>query len=126
MPILYNLNVFFIKLSVLLFYRRLFGEDQTLQRLVKVLIFFDATFTVGYCFGLISICQPVQAWWVLTLRVDHCPGFSKTMAIYVSLRSISVFTDLLVLCLPMKMLWDLRIPLKQKAGLAVIFGLGIM
>lgn len=126
MPILYNINVFFIKLSLLLFYRRLFGQDRKLQLLVKALILFQAIYTLGHCIGLMFICRPVQAWWIITLRVDHCPKFLDTMIIYVCLRSVSVFTDLLVLCLPMGMLWGLKIPRRQKARLAVIFGLGIM
>lgn len=126
MPIMYNTGVFFIKLSHLLFYRRLFGKARTLQRIVTMLILFQGMYTVGHCLGLVFVCRPVQAWWTLSLRADHCPSFSQTMVIYVTLRSISVFADVVGLLLPMKMLRDLKIPTKHKAGLAVIFGLGIV
>lgn len=126
MPILYNVGVFFIKLSHLLFYRRLFGQARTLQRMVKVLVAFQVMYTVAHCLGLVFVCRPVAAWWTLSLRADHCPGFSQTMIIYVSLRSVSVFADVVGLLLPMKMLRDLKIPTRHKAGLGVIFGLGIM
>ncbi|KAI5847041.1 hypothetical protein DFP73DRAFT_543950 [Morchella snyderi] len=126
MPILYNVGVFFIKLSLLLFYRRLFGPNRLLQRLVIIFIIFQVIYTVGSTGGLIFICSPVYAWWYVSLRATKCPDFIKTMTIFLSLRAVSVFTDVLVLLLPMKMLWDLKIPVRQKLGLGVVFGLGIM
>lgn len=125
MPILYNFGVFFIKLSLLLFYGRIFGHDRKLKNRIKGLIAFQAIYTVGFSEILVFICTPLEAWWDLPLRADHCPNFSNTMTIYVILRSISVFREVLVLCLPMKLVSGLMIPVKQKLKLLILFPPGM-
>lgn len=60
------------------------------------------------------------------MRADHCPSFAHTMAIYVSLRSISVFTEVSVLCLPIKIVWGLMMPVSHRVKLVVLFLLGLM
>lgn len=126
MPILYNFGVFFIKLSILLLYQRLFGHEIKLQRWIIGLIAFQACYTVGFSLVLAFICTPAKAWWELSLRADHCPSFPRTMAIYVSLRSISVFTEVVVLCLPIRIVWGLMMPVNQRVKLVVLFLLGLM
>lgn len=126
MPILYNFGVFFIKLSILLLYQRLFGHHTKLQRWIIGLIAFQACYTVAFSLVLAFICTPAKAWWEPSLRADHCPSFAHTMAIYVSLRSISVSTEILVLCLPMKIVWGLMMPVSQRMKLVVLFLLGLM
>lgn len=103
MPILYNFGVFFNKLSLLLFYRQLFGHDRALQHRIAGLVVFHAIYTMGFSAVLAFMCP--EAWWDLLLRADHCSNISNTMTIYVTLRSISVFTKILVLFLLIKTVW---------------------
>lgn len=104
MSILYNFGVFFIKLSIT----------------------FQACYTVGFSLILAFIRTPAKAWWELPLRADHCPSFARTMAIYVSLRSFSVVTEVLVLCLPLRIVWGLMMPVSQRVKYVVLFLLGLM
>ncbi|RPB00766.1 hypothetical protein L873DRAFT_1678860 [Choiromyces venosus 120613-1] len=126
LPVLHTLGVYPIKMSLLLFYRRLFGRDSLLQRIVKGFIIFETIHTVASSIGLIFICTPIASWWDIARRAQDCPTFHQTMIIYVSVRAVSVLTDVLVVCLPMKMVSDLKVPVMQKIGLASIFGLGVL
>lgn len=126
MPILYNFGVFSIKLSILLLYQRLFGTSKTMHRRIVALAAFQAAYTVGFSLVLAFICSPAKAWWELPLRAEHCPTFKRTMAVYVGLRSVSVATEVLVLCLPMGTVWGLMMPVRQRMKLVVLFLLGMM
>ena len=87
---------------------------------------FETIHTFGSAIGLIFICTPVDSWWNIMRRAEDCPTFRQTMAIYVGVRAVSVLTDILVVLLPMKLVWDLKVSVKQKIGLATVFGLGAL
>jgi hypothetical protein len=41
MPLIYTMGVFSIKLSVLLFYRRLFGPNRFMQRIIAAFVWYE-------------------------------------------------------------------------------------
>lgn len=114
------------QVSILLFYRRLFGNRTQLQKIVMYFLVFQILFALASIFAFAFVCSPVKAWWTFELRAHGCPTFRQTMTLYTALRMVTVACDIGVLCLPMKMVWDLRIPTKQRAGLAVLFALGLL
>ncbi|CUS11602.1 unnamed protein product [Tuber aestivum] len=126
LPIIHTLGLYPIKISLLLFYRRLFGPHRSLQRAVRYFIIFETIHTFGSCIGFVFMCAPVSSWWNIFRRADDCPTFHETMAIYVGVRAVSVLTDILVVLLPMKLVWDLRVSARKKIGLATVFGLGVI
>ncbi|PWW74261.1 hypothetical protein C7212DRAFT_365278 [Tuber magnatum] len=126
MPIVHTLGLYPIKMSLLLFYRRLFGPNLPLQRVVRLFMIFETIHTFGSCIGFTFMCTPIHSWWNIFRRAEDCPTLRETMAIYVGVRAVSVLTDILVVLLPMKLVWDLKASVKEKIGLATVFGLGVM
>ncbi|TGZ81843.1 hypothetical protein EX30DRAFT_395233 [Ascodesmis nigricans] len=126
MPIIYSAGISLIKISILLFYKRLFPSNARMQKVCDWFIIFQIVFTIGACIGFALICKPIEGWWRLDIRAEACPTFVATMRIYVGLRIVTVICDIAVVCLPMKMLWGLKIPRQKKAGLAVLFSLGFL
>jgi hypothetical protein len=126
LPLIYSLSVAIIKVSILLFYRRLFGTRKKLQRVVTGFMGFHIIFAVVSILTYAFMCAPVSAYWRLEMRVHGCPTFRSALTMYMTLRSITVICDIALLCLPMKMVWDLKIPTRQRLGLACLFALGFL
>ncbi|KAG0633165.1 hypothetical protein HOY80DRAFT_1141627 [Tuber brumale] len=126
LPIVHTLGLFPIKMSLILFYRRLFGPNRSMQRVVKGFMIFETIHTLASSIGFIFICTPVHSWWNIFRRAQDCPTLRQTMAIYVGVRAVSVLTDILVVLLPMRLVWGLKVSVGQKIGLATIFGLGVL
>jgi hypothetical protein len=87
---------------------------------------FQVIYTLACCLTYALLCRPFWAWWDIYNRAHSCPTFKKITVIYVSLRVITVLTDIIVLLLPSKIIWQLRIPARQRAGLACVFALGLL
>ncbi|KAI5810694.1 hypothetical protein BZA77DRAFT_327156 [Pyronema omphalodes] len=126
LPMLYSLGVVIIKSSILLYYRRLFGNNKVMQNIVTYFLIFQWVFAISSILAFATICNPIKAWWVLSLRNGGCPTLKQTMAIYVSLRLVTVLCDIGVLCLPMRMVWKLQLPLRHRIGLLGVFALGFL
>jgi hypothetical protein len=82
------------------------------------------THSVDLCIGIfvtIFQCRPVSAAWDFTIRNGKCISFVDYL--YAS-SSISVTTDIILCVMPWPYLWKLRMPLKQKLILCLLFGGG--
>ncbi|KAF2277553.1 uncharacterized protein EI97DRAFT_457554 [Westerdykella ornata] len=117
----YHISLTATKLSILLQYRRIFTLKNS-----RIVIYI----AMGICTacGLTAIvsaiftCVPVDAYWNFTKR-----PFSKCVnqdAMYHANAGINMFTDLLVAVLPIRNLWTLRIPLRQKIAVVILLTLG--
>jgi hypothetical protein len=124
--LIYTLGVVIIKVSILLFYRRLFGKRKRLQQIVLGFIAFHILFAVASILTYAFMCWPVSAYWDLEQRTNSCPTFKKALTMYMTLRSVTVTCDIALLLLPMKMVWDLQIPARQRLGLVCLFALGFL
>lgn len=87
---------------------------------------FQVLFALASICTFAFVCSPVRAWWSVELHAHRCPTLRQTMRLYTTLRAVTVACDIGVLCLPMKMVYSLKIPPKQRAGLAMLFALGLL
>lgn len=123
----YSINVFIVKASLLFFYKRLFGAGYPgMQRFINVFIVFLALYAVGSCLGFAFQCNPVHAYWSLQQRTTNCTSLEKSVVIYRTIRAISVTCEVVILILPMRYVFSLTLPLKHRLGLAILFGMGSM
>ncbi|KAH7081140.1 hypothetical protein BKA63DRAFT_462019 [Paraphoma chrysanthemicola] len=109
------------KISILIQYRRIFSLRETRISIYVVM---------GICvaFGIESVitglftCIPVDAFWNLTKRpTARCLNEN---ALYYANASLNIVTDLLVALLPVRSIWGLQIPRRQKIALLIILTLG--
>ncbi|KAI5789702.1 hypothetical protein DFH27DRAFT_208533 [Peziza echinospora] len=123
--ILYTLNVFMVKASLLFFYKRLFPKDWIkTQRAISWFIVFNFAYAIASCLVFAFHCSPVHAFWDISKRLQGCPSFRTSIQVYTGIRGASVLCDIFILVLPMKYVWGFKLPLKHRLGLACIFGLG--
>lgn len=115
-----------IKLSILLFYRRLVGPiNVKMEWAIRILIGFVTLYTVASIFALAFMCVPANSYWDLEkLHDGDCPTQHQLMIRYRTVLGMHVALDFIILVLPMKIVYDLNLPWKQKAGLIVLFGTG--
>lgn len=119
-----------IKVSILLFYRRLSS------RVVSTAFYWTTWMSIGYIVAYsvaliiapIVGCQPVSAFWdqfdILKVAQGykfHC--FDEGADVFAA-SIISVTQDLLTAMLPTFLYWNLRIPIRQKLALFGIFAIG--
>jgi len=113
-----------VRISVLLFYRRLIGPAyRSLQYCIKVLILLTIPYVVAYELLLGFMCKPPSSFWKPFQRNLDC-GDVYYYKLHISLYSVSLAFDVLILVLPMKPLWELKLPLRQRVMVCILIGLG--
>ncbi|GAD94409.1 hypothetical protein NECHADRAFT_85215 [Paecilomyces variotii No. 5] len=73
-------------------------------------------------FAPINKCVPHEAIWKFYLP-SKCYSLPKVM---LTSASVQVITDISMVCLPQKLIWNLHMNWQKKLGISVIFGVGII
>ncbi|KAJ5162732.1 uncharacterized protein N7500_004562 [Penicillium coprophilum] len=109
----------FIKTSVLWFYTRL--GDRYLTRLSWVMMGVIIAQATSFVLVAAFQCQPISMAWTGT-----GPGKCVTINIfYLCNAALNILTDILTYTLPIKVIFSLQMPQKQKFILAIILCLGL-
>ncbi|KAK1142938.1 hypothetical protein N8T08_007179 [Aspergillus melleus] len=111
----------FIKISIVVFLKRLLGTLRTYSILSNCLIVFIAVWAVVALLVNIFQCTPPQYYYDKTLN-GHCMGGQR--AFFQSMGSISLIEDVIILCLPIPVVWKLQITFRQKIAITLVFSLG--
>ncbi|KAF1951548.1 hypothetical protein CC80DRAFT_424510 [Byssothecium circinans] len=118
-----------IKISVLLFYRRLSARtvSKTFRWISRITITFVAGYSIAFTLVPIFGCQPISAFWdqtdVVKLRNGYKYKCFNEGADVVAATIISTAQDLLTAVLPTFMFWHVQIPIRQKIALFGIFAI---
>jgi hypothetical protein len=120
--IVYAIGLTIIKISILLLYRSLFPTRG--MRLATNII-------VGVCLawgvesslvGILS-CLPVNAFWDSSIKNAHC---INTNAFFIANSTPNVFIDIIILVLPVRKVFALKMVKRQKIVVTGMFSLGGM
>ncbi|GFF22079.1 hypothetical protein IFM61606_01218 [Aspergillus udagawae] len=127
--ILFSLSSSVTKLSLLWFCKRLLGAgSKGLYRtynwcLIGGMAFVSLTCALFLLFSIFQ-CNPIHAYWdVAPTYPYHCLNDG---AIVFAASVINIFTDFLVTVLPMPLIWNLKLPTRQRIAVISIFSLGIV
>ena len=116
--LVYNTGLSLVKLSVILFYLRVFNNTRT----YKILLWATAGLIIAWCIGnnLLAIfeCVPVQSYWNL-----H-PGHCITSSGFLGTTITNVAVDVIILILPLPKLWNLQLQRSRKLALIGVFVCG--
>ncbi|OJJ41408.1 hypothetical protein ASPWEDRAFT_99978 [Aspergillus wentii DTO 134E9] len=127
--ILFSLCSSITKLSLLWFCKRLIGAgSKGVYRSYSIVLIAAMVFVTICCllFLFISIfqCNPIRAYWELETPYPHT-CIDDGAAVF-SASVVNIFTDLLSTVLPMPIIWNLKLPARQRIAVISIFGLGIV
>ncbi|KAI0452421.1 hypothetical protein F5B21DRAFT_516062 [Xylaria acuta] len=111
-----------IKLSVLLFFRRIFSVRAFIN-VNNVVIGLTVGWGIAYIFALMFQCVPPSTLWnkLESEYGDHCV---MNLPSYLSFAFTDPIPDVIIFLLPVPHLWQLNLPMGQKLGVASIFFLG--
>ncbi|KAM3069670.1 hypothetical protein ACMFMG_010390 [Clarireedia jacksonii] len=116
---LYVTCVCFTKLSLLLMYRRIFPV-----RSIEIGSLVLGILSVAWCIAIIMVslfqCVPMQKIWDPTLE-GHCINLKAS---FVGNAIPNILTDVAILALPMKQVWNLQTGVLQKAQISFVILLG--
>jgi hypothetical protein len=115
----YNASLTLTKASILLQYLRVF-VSQGVRRTCWVALAFVAAYGIYTITSNIFACIPVSAFWSPTPDM-RC--ISKKFSWFFN-ASINILSDIIIIALPIPTLSSLKLPIRQKIMLMVIFALG--
>ncbi|KAF2634356.1 hypothetical protein P280DRAFT_362696, partial [Massarina eburnea CBS 473.64] len=119
----------FIKISILLFYRRLSARaiSKTFKWTTRATIAFIAAYSIAFSLVPIFGCQPISAFWDQSDIIKQTQGYKYTCfnegVDVLAASAISTAQDLLTAILPTFIYWHLQIPARQKVALFGIFAI---
>ncbi|ORY05182.1 hypothetical protein BCR34DRAFT_491046 [Clohesyomyces aquaticus] len=120
--IIYYITVFSIKVSILFFYLRI-AVDKSFEKSCKMTVWLLSLFCTICVICCVTQCVPLHKMWDLTgLVKGHC---INSTAFFYSTSAFNIITDIWILALPIKTLWSIQRPNREKAALVAVFGLGI-
>ncbi|KAL8898007.1 MAG: hypothetical protein Q9207_006914 [Kuettlingeria erythrocarpa] len=121
---LWSVAIASIKVSILLFYRRLFPKQNTSATWCMghmLLCVLSVALGVVSTFGAAFQCTPVAFLWDRSIPGGHCIDFSA-FSRFTSIMNI--VTDILILAMPIPIVWSLHLDKSKKIGVCAVFLLG--
>ena len=119
-----------IKISILLFYRRLSARvvSNLFRWTTWIIIGFIASSSTAFTLVPIFGCNPISAFWnqsnaILLLKGYKYSCFNEGVDVFTA-SVVSAVQDLITAVLPTFLYWNLHIPLRQKIALFGIFAIG--
>lgn len=110
----------FVKTSVLWFYTRL--GDRYLTRMSYVMVVVVTSQALANVLVAAFQCQPVNKAWASTIP-GHCVNIN---VFYLCNAALNIFTDVLTYSLPIRVIFKLQVPRKQKIALVFTLSLGLL
>ena len=121
--ILYCVCVTLIKISILLFYYRLFGVNKVFKYTCYVAFAVVTCWSIAIVFSNIFQCVPVEAAWIRPYPHSKCINNNASL---LGTAITNVLLDVIILVLPMAPVWSLSLTVRQKITLTAIFLLGAL
>ncbi|RYC57193.1 hypothetical protein CHU98_g9010 [Xylaria longipes] len=108
------------KLSALFFYLKLFN-NKSVAKITKWCIVAVSLGTTGLVLWQFLFCHPLYKMW----EWDGLENCGDRQPLYVAVCVWSIFTDLLVLVVPLPIIWKLKMERTQKLRLSWLFAAGL-
>jgi hypothetical protein len=110
-----------VKISVLIFLLRLDSRSRVLRHLNRSTIWFTLTLMIATLITDLFQCHPVPFVYDKTIPGGTCINQG---AFYVATAVLTIFTDLLVMSIPVIITYSLQMALRKKIAVSCILSLG--
>lgn len=113
----------FTKVSILLFYRRIF-RGRLFDYLVLTLGAVVAAWGISFFFATLFECFPIsQVWTTFYGQPRHCYQY---LPMFYGTAVSNMIIDFMIIALPWPMIWRLQMPTRQKFAVGGVFTLGAL
>jgi len=113
------------KISVLLFYRRIF-RGKYFNIITWILIGLMTGWTAAFLFANMFECVPISESFKNAPGLGTNPKCIHTVPMYMAQVYTDVIMDVLILIVPLPLVWKLQLPTKQKLAVSGMFLLGLI
>ena len=122
----YFISICTIKLSILLFYNRIFGIPEPMFRYILLAMGgFVAAYSVAGILGILGIClRCVPLSDLLEPPSNSPPVCVQIGTLVTTMGVVNIVTDITILSLPMPLVWSLRVSESRRWQLVTVFSLG--
>ena len=124
MQFLYLLAVTVIKLSVLLFYKRIFFVNSRFRVAVNIMCGLVLGWFITFFFATLLQTVPISGNWELAGTGSTQGTSINRYAMYISAAVLEIALDIVTLVLPLFVIWRLQMHTTQKWQVSGIFLLG--
>ena len=114
-------SYFFVKISILFFYLRVFQLQARLRYIIYALFFYCFVYYWVAFFTIVGLCNAENRSWDITATMN-CFAYGK---LTVAIGAMDLVADVLVLAFPVPMVLKLQISRPQKVYLLFVFLAGI-
>ncbi|KXL44239.1 MAG: hypothetical protein FE78DRAFT_120685, partial [Acidomyces sp. 'richmondensis'] len=121
--ILYKINIGFTKVSILLFYLRIFSIYRWFNTLCWTIVGIVIAFTVATVFSSIFQCRPVEYAFYKKANGGHGTCIDLT-AFWFANAAFNIGSDLVIIVIPTFVVRTLQLPRRSKIALCGVFALG--
>lgn len=97
--------------------------DHQLQRLSMIVLAICIAQALANVLVCIFQCSPIPAAWDMRITEKKCVNIN---AFYLANAAGNILTDIMVYTLPIRLVWKLQVPPKQKVALVVMLCLGLL
>lgn len=118
--VLYIITIGLVKVSILLFYLRVFPL-KSLHLASWTMIGYCVASTLAFLLVTIFQCHPIEYVWNKDLKSGKCVNYNA--AAWAN-AAINIQQDLLIILLPVNAMRRLQLNLKKKIGMYAMFGVG--
>ncbi|KAL8886254.1 MAG: hypothetical protein Q9215_006015 [Flavoplaca cf. flavocitrina] len=112
-----------IKTSVLCLYLRIFGVNKKFAIVFKCFIVAAVAWGIAVLLTTIFQCNPVRGAWDISVPRNQCFNL-RTWLIATNVPNIVI--DFGIICLPLPLVWKLKLSTERKIGLTGVFLLGTL
>lgn len=114
------------RLSIILFFRTVFGVYDTTRRILNFLAVFSVVWGVASLCVSIWACSPVTYYWDKSTPGGWCVAPKVYNHESLAFSVLGLLTDLAILATPQQRIWRSQIDLQHKKAITAILGVGIM
>lgn len=104
-------------------YYRLLSTFRIWQYTIYLVAFVIAGYSTALTLALIFACSPIEKGWNSSITQGSCinrPG------VYLATAISNTVSDVILILIPIRVVWRLRMPLIPKLGVIIIFGIGCL
>ncbi|KAI1826339.1 hypothetical protein F4861DRAFT_537181 [Xylaria intraflava] len=114
----------FIKLSFLFLWKRTLGKSRKLTIYILFLVIIVSAWSIAFLFITVFQCglRWELNWAPIAIQLTECVSVLSLLTAYATL---DLATDFAILAIPIPIIWKLSMPVRKKAGVTAIFGVGL-
>ena len=116
----YNLSLCFTKISILLLYLRVLTHGY-IRKVTWVAMGIVVIYSAWGLGMYLSMCIPLHKMWDPSVS-----GSCHPLSVWWALTYLHIITDFVIFAIPIPVVVTLMVPVRQKAGLLVVFTLGFL